>query len=67
MLCAERMQRIIQAFILGAVLTLVGLKLFAVAFIITVAMAFILFFAGVTGICPGLIILRKAFPPCDKY
>jgi hypothetical protein len=67
MLCAERMQRIIQAFILGAILTLAGLKLFAIAFIVTVAMAFMLFFAGVSGVCPGLIVLRKFFPPCEKY
>jgi uncharacterized membrane protein HdeD (DUF308 family) len=67
MLCAERMQRIVQAFILGAILTLVGIKLFAAAFILTTGMAFVLFFSGVTGICPGLIILRKTFPPCDKY
>ena len=65
MLCAERMQRIIQAFILGLVLMLAGMKLFAPAFIITVAMMFMLFFAGVTGFCPGLIMLKKIFPPCD--
>ena len=59
MLCAERMQRIIQAFILGAVLTLAGLKMFAVAFVLTAGMAFMLFFAGVTGFCPGLMILKK--------
>jgi hypothetical protein len=67
MLCAERLQRIVQAFLLGAILTLAGLKMFAIAFILIVSMAFILFFAGVTGICPGLIFLRKLFPPCDKY
>ena len=67
MLCAERMQRIVQAFILGAILTLVGIKMFAVAFILTAGMAFMLFFAGVSGVCPGLIVLRKFFPPCDKY
>jgi hypothetical protein len=66
MLCAERMQRIIQAFILGAVLMLAGMKMFAPAFIILVAMMFMLFFAGVTGICPGLTMLKKVFPPCDE-
>ena len=67
MLCAERMQRIIQAFILGAILTLAGLKMFAAAFVLTAGMAFMLFFAGVTGFCPGLMILKKMFPPCEKY
>ena len=65
MLCAERMQRIVQAFILGFVLMLAGMKLFVPAFLIMVAMMFMLFFAGVTGFCPGLIMLQKMFPPCD--
>jgi hypothetical protein len=30
-------------------------------------MAFMLFFAGVTGFCPGLMMLKKMFPPCEKY
>jgi len=66
MLCAERMQRIVQAFILGAILLLVGAKMYAPAFIIYVAMMFMLFFAGITGICPGLMMLKKAFPPCEE-
>jgi len=66
MLCAERMQRIIQAFIMGAILLLVGSKMYAPAFIIYAAMMFMLFFAGVSGICPGLTMLKKAFPPCEE-
>jgi hypothetical protein len=64
MLCAERMQRIIQAIILGLILGLAGSKLFAAAFIVTVLMMVMLFIAGVTGFCPGLMILKQIFPPC---
>jgi hypothetical protein len=65
MLCAERMQRIIQAIILGLIMGLAGSKMFAAAFIITVAMMIVLFIAGLTGFCPGLIILKKFFPSCE--
>ncbi len=65
MLCAERIQRIVQAFILGLVLGLAGLKMFKVAFLVMLAMMIMLFIAGMTGFCPGLILLRKIFPPCE--
>ena len=65
MLCAERMQRVIQAILLGIILGLAGSHLFAAAFLITVAMMLMLFIAGVTGFCPGLMILKKIFPPCE--
>jgi hypothetical protein len=64
MMCAERMQQIIQAIVLGFILGLAGSKMFAAAFIITVSMMMMLFIAGVTGFCPGLMILKKIFPPC---
>ncbi len=64
MMCAERIQRIVQAIILGLILGLAGSKMFAAAFVVTVAMMITLFIAGITGFCPGLMILKKAFPPC---
>jgi len=64
MLCAERLQRIIQAIILGLILGLAGMQMFKAAFLVTVAMMMMLFIAGVTGFCPGLMILRKLFPSC---
>ncbi len=66
MMCAERMQRIIQAIVLGLILGLAGSEMFAAAFIVTVSMMVILFIAGITGFCPGLIILKNIFPPCDE-
>lgn len=66
MLCAERLQRIIQAFILGLILGLAGSQMFAAAFLVTVAMMIMLFIGGVTGWCPGLILLKKMYPSCDE-
>jgi hypothetical protein len=65
MLCAERMQRIVQAIILGLIMGLAGAQMFKIAFIVTFAMMVMLFIAGVTGFCPGLMILKKIFPSCD--
>ena len=66
MLCAERMQRIIQAIILGFIMGLAGAQMFKVAFLVMLAMMISLLVAGVTGFCPGLIILKKIFPPCEE-
>jgi hypothetical protein len=65
MLCAERMQRIVQAIILGLIMGLAGAQMFKVAFLVTLAMMIMLFIAGLTDFCPGLMILKKIFPPCE--
>ena len=71
MLCAERMQRIVQAIILGVTMGLaaVGMGgntlLLQLAFLVQFSMMLMLFIAGVTGFCPGLIILKKIFPACE--
>ena len=65
MLCAERMQRIVQAMILGLIMGLAGAQMFKVAFLVTLAMMLMLFIAGLTDFCPGLMILKKVFPACD--
>jgi hypothetical protein len=65
MMCAERMQRIVQAILLGLIMGLAGSKMFAAAFVVIFAMMMMLFIAGITGFCPGLIILKKIFPPCE--
>jgi hypothetical protein len=64
MLCAERLQQIVQAIILGLIMGLAGAGMFKVAFIVTFAMMVMLFIAGLTGFCPGLMILKKVFPSC---
>ncbi len=65
-MCAEKIQRIIQAIILGFVLGLAGMGMLKAAFLLQFAMMIMLLVAGFTGFCPGLIILKKIFPPC-KY
>ena len=63
-MCAERMQRIIQAIILGFIMGLAGAQMFKVAFLVMLAMMIVLLVAGFTGFCPGLMVLKKIFPPC---
>lgn len=63
-MCAEKIQRLIQASILGFVMGLAGSGMYVAAFILQFAMMLILVIAGLTGFCPGLIILKKIFPAC---
>jgi len=71
MLCAERMQRIVQAIILGVTMGLAAAGmggntlLLQLAFLVQFSMMLMLFIAGVTGFCPGLMILKKIFPACE--
>jgi len=66
MLCAERMQRVIQAMLLGLIMGLAGAQMFKIAFVVMFAMMMMLFVAGMTGFCPGLMILKKIFPSCEN-
>jgi len=72
MLCAERMQRIIQAIILGIVMGLAasGMSgdrgMLQLAFLLQLGMMVMLLIAGLTGWCPGLIALKKIFPSCQE-
>lgn len=63
-MCAEKVQRIIQAVILGLVMGLAGIGMFKTAFLIQFGMMVMLLIAGFTGYCPGLIVLKKIFPAC---
>ncbi len=65
-MCAEKIQRLIQASILGFVMGLAGSGMYAAAFILQFGMMIILLIAGLTGWCPGLIILKKIFPSCEE-
>jgi len=64
-MCAEKIQRLIQASILGFVMGLAGSGMYEAAFILHFAMMITLVVAGLTGFCPGLIILKKIFPSCQ--
>lgn len=69
-MCAEKIQRLIQAIILGVTMGLVAsgiggeAGLLQLAFLIQFGMMVMLLIAGTTGWCPGLLILKKIFPPC---
>ena len=71
-MCAEKVQRLIQASILGFVMGLAGLGMagdtvmLQLAFLLQLATMIMLVIAGITGWCPGLIILKKIFPSCEK-
>ena len=70
MFCVERLQWIVQAFILGTIMGIAALGMggdmgmLQLAFILQLAMMAMLFFAAVTGICPGKRFLAQLFPPC---
>lgn len=67
MMCADRMQRIIQAIILGLAMGLAGSGMYQMAFLVMFAMMVLLLIAGFTGFCPGLMILKEILPSCkDK-
>jgi len=66
MMCAERMQRIIQAIILGLVMGLAGSDMIQIAFLLMFAMMVLLLIGGLTGFCPGLMILKAILPSCDE-
>lgn len=71
-MCAEKIQRLIQASILGFVMGLAGMgmsgetMMLQIAFLLQFGMMVMLVIAGLTGWCPGLIILKKIFPSCEE-
>jgi len=71
-MCAEKIQRLIQASILGFVLGLAGMGIagdqlmLQAAFLLQFGMMVMLVIAGLTGWCPGLIVLKKIFPSCGE-
>jgi|GEM_PF-587352 len=72
MICAERLQRLLQAIILGVTMGIAasGISgeagMLQLAFLIQFTMMVMLLIAGVTGFCPGLIVLKKIFPSCEE-
>lgn len=65
-MCAERMQRIVQAIILGLIMGLAGSEMFQIAFLLMLAMMVLLLIGGFTGFCPGLLVLKAILPSCEK-
>lgn len=65
-MCAEKIQRLIQASILGFVMGLAGSGMIQLAFLLQFGMMVMLIIAGLTGFCPGLLMLKKIFPSCEE-
>jgi len=71
-MCAEKIQRLIQASILGIVMGFAasGMSgdtvMLQVAFLLQFGMMVMLLIAGFTGWCPGIIVLKKIFPSCES-
>ncbi len=71
-MCAEKIQRLIQASILGFVLGLTAMGIngeagmLQLAFLLQFGMMVMLLIAGLTGWCPGIIVLKKIFPSCEE-
>jgi len=65
-MCAEKIQRLVQASILGLVMMAAGMGMLKLAFLLQFAMMVMLVIAGTTGFCPGLLLVKKIFPPCEE-
>ena len=71
-MCAEKIQRLIQASILGIVMGFAtsGMSgeagMLQLAFLLQFGMMVMLVIAGFTGWCPGIIVLKKVFPSCSE-
>ena len=72
MFCVERLQWLIQAFLLGAIMGMAALgmggdsMMLQLAFVVQLAMMVMLAFAALSGICPGRLFLEQFFPSCYK-
>ena len=64
MMCAERMQRIFLAIILGMNMGLAVTQP-KIAFLVQLGVMILLLIGGFTGKCFSLEILRQFIPPCD--
>ncbi|WP_456456672.1 hypothetical protein [Nitratifractor sp.] len=64
MMCAERMQRIFLAIILGMNMGL-AVSQPKIAFLVQLAVIVLLLIGGFTGKCLSIEILKQFIPPCD--
>lgn len=65
-MCAERMQRIVMAIMLGFIMGIAGAGMFKLAFLLQLFMMVMLIIWALTDFCPSVYILRKVLPPCDN-
>jgi len=65
-MCVEKILKFILASALGMVLMFVGMKSFALAFLLQVIIMVMLVISGLTGFCTLTKLLNKAFPSCNE-
>jgi len=65
-MCADRVQRIVIAIMLGFVLGVAGAGMFKIAFLLQLFVMIMLLIWAFTDFCPSLYILRKVLPPCSE-
>ena len=71
-MCAERVQQLIQAIILGLVMGMAAMgfagerMMLQLAFLVQLGLMVLLIFEAFTGLSLGLSILKKIFPSCEK-
>jgi len=71
-MCAQRIQRLFQAILLGLIMGIAAdgfagdKMMLQVAFLMQLSMMVMLAIAGITSWCPGLKLLKKIFPDCNE-
>lgn len=63
-MCAERVHRMLIAFMLGFVMMFAGMQLIKLAFLLQLFIMIMLLIWAFTDFCPSLYILKKVFPSC---
>jgi len=64
-ICAQRVQRVLMAIMLGVVMGFAGSGMMAVAFVLQLFIMIMLVIWAVTNFCPSIWMLEKAIGKCD--
>jgi hypothetical protein len=65
MLCAQRVQRLMMAIMLGIVLMLAGSGMLQAAFVLQVFIMIMIIVWALTNFCPSIWFLQKVLGDCD--
>ena len=65
MICAQRVQRVLMAIMLGLVMGLAGSGMMAAAFVLQLFIMVMLIVWAVTNFCPSIWMLEKLIGKCD--
>jgi len=64
-ICAQRVQRVLMAIMLGIVMGLAGSGMLAAAFVLQLFIMIMLIIWAVTNFCPSIWLLEKTIGKCD--